>query len=204
MEKRFIAFFAMALTLTACHQADKKQETNHHGMEHTMNKNVMMQAMDDSMIAMHKATQTGNPDYDFASMMIPHHKGAIVMAQQVLKSSKSESLIGFAKQVISEQQIEILQLEAFLNSASKEATKDASSFKTSLDKSMVPMMDGMANIKLTNSVDKDFVSLMILHHQSAVDMAKAYLPYNKDETMKSLADQIIKSQEEEIAWLKSQ
>ena len=70
MKTKFIAVFATALTITACNQAEKKQETDHQSMQHKMNKNVMMQAMDDSMMVMHKVTQTGNPDYDFASMMI--------------------------------------------------------------------------------------------------------------------------------------
>jgi uncharacterized protein (DUF305 family) len=45
--------------------------------------------------------------------------------------------------------------------------------------------------------------LMIPHHQSAVDMAKAYLPYAKDQQIKQMAEDIIKTQEAEIKWLKA-
>jgi mannose-6-phosphate isomerase class I len=54
--------------------------------------------------------------------------------------------------------------------------------------------------------DVAFVSAMIPHHQSAIDMAKAALQVGKDEQVKKWANQIIKAQEAEISemqeWLK--
>jgi uncharacterized protein (DUF305 family) len=69
---------------------------------------------------------------------------------------------------------------------------------------MMPMMDAMGKAKMTNEIEKDFVALMIPHHQSAVDMAKAYLPYSNNSKIKIIAEQILKAQEEEIKWLKKQ
>jgi uncharacterized protein (DUF305 family) len=54
--------------------------------------------------------------------------------------------------------------------------------------------------------DVAFVSAMIPHHQSAIDMAKAALRVGKDEQVEKWASQIIKAQEAEISemqkWLK--
>ncbi|RZK58948.1 MAG: DUF305 domain-containing protein, partial [Pedobacter sp.] len=77
-------------------------------------------------------------------------------------------------------------------------------FKKALDASMAPMMEGMAKVKLTGDIDTDFVALMIPHHQSAVDMAKAYLPFANDAQIKAIAEQILRAQEEEIKWLEKQ
>jgi hypothetical protein len=41
----------------------------------------MMQAMDRMNAGMAAARPTGDPDRDFAAMMIPHHQGAIDMAK---------------------------------------------------------------------------------------------------------------------------
>ena len=57
---------------------------------------------------------TGDVDRDFATMMIEHHKGAIVMAQDQLKRGKSPELRALSERVIVEQQREIDQMEAFL------------------------------------------------------------------------------------------
>ncbi|TKC03061.1 DUF305 domain-containing protein [Pedobacter cryotolerans] len=205
MKKILISLSAIAVLFTACNQ-QKVSEQAHSGMEHgeAKTENVMMQAMDDSMMAMHQAKMTGNADYDFASMMIPHHEGAVAMAQEVLKNGQSEELISFSKNVIIAQQQEIAMLKDFLKTASQTPLKEAEAVKKALAASMTPMMDGMAKVKLTNDIDQDFVVLMIPHHQSAVDMAKAYLPYAKNEKIKLLAQQIIQAQEEEIKWLKTQ
>ena len=204
--KKAMILAAMALTFSACNRAEKANEKMDHSMSHQSPKteNVMMKAMDESMMAMHKAKQTGNADYDFASMMVPHHEGAIKMAEALVKQGKSDSLINFSKKVILTQKEEVKLLQDFLKTANQAPSKDAIAFKKALDASMMPMMEGMSTAKLTNDIDKDFVALMIPHHESAVDMAKAYLPFAKDGSIKMLAEQIIKAQSDEIGWLKKQ
>ena len=74
------------------------------------------------------------------------------------------------------------------------------------EQSMITMHEGMA-IKYTGDADVDFVRGMIPHHQGAVDMAKIELEYGKDPDNRKLAEEIIASQEKEIAvmqaWLKA-
>jgi uncharacterized protein (DUF305 family) len=50
---------------------------------------------------------TGDPDRDFARMMIPHHQGAIDMAIAELRYGKDERLKRLAQEIIVEQQQEI-------------------------------------------------------------------------------------------------
>jgi uncharacterized protein (DUF305 family) len=52
--------------------------------------------------------------------------------------------------------------------------------------------------KLSGEPDKDFVAMMIPHHQGAIDMAKVELQYGKDPTLKAMAKTIISAQEKEI------
>ena len=70
--------------------------------------------------------------------------------------------------------------------------------------SMQKMMKGM-EAKPTGDADKDFVIMMIPHHQGAIDMAKIELQYGKDKQLRKLAGGIVKAQESEIAemnaWL---
>ena len=69
------------------------------------------------------------------------------------------------------------------------------------------MMKGM-NVKPTGNPDKDFVLMMMPHHQGAIDMAKAELAYGKDPVMKRLAEEIMVDQQSEIQamqlWLSKQ
>jgi len=57
-------------------------------------------------------------------------------------------------------------------------------------------------MEFTGNPDVDFVQGMIPHHQGAIDMAKVVLKYGKDPEMKKLAEEIIKAQDTEIAFMK--
>jgi hypothetical protein len=50
---------------------------------------------------------SGDVDRDFAAMMIPHHQGAIEMAQAELRYGRNELLRRIAQEIVVEQQQEI-------------------------------------------------------------------------------------------------
>ena len=50
---------------------------------------------------------SGDVDRDFAAMMIPHHQGAIEMAQAELRHGRNELLRRIAQEIVVEQQQEI-------------------------------------------------------------------------------------------------
>jgi len=64
----------------------------------------------DAVARMHVAMDVpfrGDPDRDFARMMIPHHQGAIDMALVELRYGKDERLKRLAQEIIVDQQQEI-------------------------------------------------------------------------------------------------
>jgi uncharacterized protein (DUF305 family) len=73
-----------------------------------------------------------------------------------------------------------------------------SQFMQELNGSMERMDRRMAKASMNGSVDHDFASMMIPHHQGAIDMAKAELIYGKDPVMRRLAQEILVDQQSEI------
>ena len=71
--------------------------------------------MQTMMRAMDAAPITGNADVDFAAMMIPHHQGAIDMAQSELRYGRNEPLRRIAQGIIVEQQQEIAAMHLALD-----------------------------------------------------------------------------------------
>ncbi len=64
----------------------------------------------------------------------------------------------------------------------------------------------MASVPMTGDPDRDFATMMRIHHQGAIDMAQAELATGKDPQMRKLAKEIIAAQKKEIElidrWLK--
>jgi uncharacterized protein (DUF305 family) len=82
------------------------------------------------------------------------------------------------------------------------------SFMHSMAESMNSMDNGMKSAPMNGNIDHDFVTMMMPHHQGAIDMAKAELIYGKDPVTRRLAVEIIVDQQSEIQamqlWLSKQ
>lgn len=62
--------------------------------------------------------RTGDPDTDFAREMIIHHQSAIGMANAVLKHGTDPTIRAMAQKIISDQDREISEFEAWLSATS--------------------------------------------------------------------------------------
>jgi hypothetical protein len=58
-------------------------------------------------------------------------------------------------------------------------------------------------VAASGDVDRDFMRMMIPHHQGAIDMALLQLKYGRDEKLKRLAQSIIVEQGQEIAYMRT-
>ena len=76
------------------------------------NKTAMDRMMRDMMVA-----PSGDADRDFAAMMIPHHQGAIDMAEAELRHGHNEQLRRIAQEIIVDQQQEIVAMRLALGDA---------------------------------------------------------------------------------------
>ncbi len=68
--------------------------------------NTMMEGM--------SAKPAGDVDHDFVNMMVPHHQGAIDMAQAELRYGHNEQLRRIAQEIVVEQQQEIVAMRIAL------------------------------------------------------------------------------------------
>jgi uncharacterized protein (DUF305 family) len=66
---------------------------------------------------------------------------------------------------------------------------------------METMNHDMSAAPMTGDADRDFVAMMIPHHQGAVAMAETELRYGKDPAMRRLATDIVAAQKKEIAMM---
>ena len=75
---------------------------------------LMNEAMTLMDRGMKNAPMTGDPDHDFAAMMIPHHQGAVDMAKVELIYGKDPVLRRLAQEIVVTQEQEIVVMSTSL------------------------------------------------------------------------------------------
>ncbi len=212
-----VVLFVGAYFMQACNKStnDKSKNEMDSSMPHmpqndSMNSGKMqmdngkMQSMSSMMDKMKDMKMTGDFDLDFANMMIMHHQAAVDMSQVEIVEGTDEKIITMAKNIITAQNAEIGQLQDFIKTYKVPETKIKSDeMHEELAKTMKAMMDKMHTMKMTGNADKDFVMMMIPHHESAVKMAQAELLHGKQPELKKMAQKIISDQNKEIDEFKS-
>jgi uncharacterized protein (DUF305 family) len=76
-------------------------------------------------------------------------------------------------------------------------------FRSGMQAGMARMMKDMHSPGYTGDPDRDFLAMMIPHHQGAVDMAKLLLVHGRDPLVRQLAEEIIASQTVEIQAMRA-
>ncbi len=152
-------------------------------------------------------------DSHFIEMMIPHHKGAVDMANLAMTKAKHPEIKTLAESIKKSQSQEIQQMTAWYKQWYGNEVPAMSSHAMGMpmnsDRNMMQMgmMEhhtmGMDLDRLKNAPDFDisFIEQMIPHHKMAVMMAAMILDSNHPE-MRELANNIIQTQSAEIEQMR--
>jgi uncharacterized protein (DUF305 family) len=128
-------FLSLAICLTLIVSTPLKAEEmmnmpmghDHAKMMEEMNaKNAPHSAYDDAMNKMHNdmmVKPSGNVDVDFVKGMIPHHQGAIDMANIVLKQGNDPIIRKLATGIVTAQESEIKMMKEWLAKHDKPPVK---------------------------------------------------------------------------------
>lgn len=170
---------------------------------------TLMESMSNMKSKMKDMKMTGDFDVEFAYMMIMHHQAAIDMSKVEIAKGTDTTIKTIAHNIIIAQTEEINQLEMFVNSYKMpEVNRKDNKMHSELNEAMNAMMDKMDLMQMTGNTDKDFVRMMITHHESAVKMAEDELANGKQDEVKKMTQKMIKDQNKEITdfktWLSSQ
>ena len=101
----------VALIALASSAAGAVAQSPQHGSESTKEFKAVAMSMMKNMDA---ASYTGNPDVDFRTHMIPHHRGAIAMAKVALKYAYAAETKRMAQKIIDDQEKEVADMQAWL------------------------------------------------------------------------------------------
>jgi uncharacterized protein (DUF305 family) len=164
------------------------------------NMNIFLKMMDSMMVQMEMISDSTSVETNFMRQMIPHHEGAVAMADYEIRFGKDFETIQLAKSIRVEQENEIQLMQIWLKQSSgfKHPYALPEGYRISMKKSMEQMMSDMPADAQLGIIDQAFSRVMMPHHQAAVDMVRAVLRYSTDQQTNLFAQHIISSQEVEI------
>jgi uncharacterized protein (DUF305 family) len=138
-------------------------------------------------------------DERFIDAMVPHHQGAIDMAEVALENAEHLELLQLAENVISTQQAEIEQLRSI-----KEQEFGTSEVPMQMSPEEMEMMGMEDPAELANQrpFDEAFINAMIPHHESAIEMAQVALAESDNPAVRDLAGRIVDDQTREIEQMR--
>ncbi|MEV8046052.1 DUF305 domain-containing protein [Streptomyces griseoluteus] len=146
-------------------------------------------------------------DVSFAQGMIPHHQQAVEMARLAPGHAASAEVKALAARIEKAQGPEIRTMTGWLKSWGEEppmAGMDHSGHGGMTGMSGMMSADDMTALKKSTGADFDrkFLTLMIAHHQGAVEMAHTEKAKGRDSRATKTADDVIAAQSAEIKQMK--
>jgi len=197
---------AVAFLLAACggagsdQQGDDSSGGGHGQMDHGQMGHGSM-GMGSGDMARQMVMENGKySDKAFIDAMVPHHQGAIAMAEVALKNAEHEEIIQLSRNIISSQQAEIEELKSIKQEEFGTSNVPMEMSQEQM-RGMGMMMDPqqLANQK---HFDEAFIDAMIPHHQSAIEMAQVASEKSKIPEIKELAQNIVSAQKREIEQMR--
>jgi uncharacterized protein (DUF305 family) len=155
------------------------------------------------------ASDHNSQDITFAKDMIPHHSQAVEMAKLASTRASSPEVKQLASAIQGAQQPEIDTMNGWLKSWGEpeiDAAAAASMDHSAHGSTMKGMMsaDEMSKLESASGAefDKLFLEGMTKHHEGAITMAKTEQQKGKYEAAKTMAGEIITSQQAELDQMK--
>jgi len=179
-------------------QGTGKQPGGMAGMDHS-NMDHGSMGMGSGGMAREMVMENGRySDERFIDAMVPHHEGAVDMAEVALKNAEHEQIRRLAEDIVSAQEAEIEELKAI-----KQQEFGTSEVPMEMGAKEMEVMGMMEPDELANEdpFDKAFIEAMIPHHRSAISMAQVALEESDNPKIVEIAHNIVGAQKREIAQM---
>lgn len=151
-----------------------------------------------------KSDSFNNDDVSFAREMIPHHRQAVEMSQMASTRAGSAEVKALAAEIEDAQGPEIKTMTGWLKDWDQEVPEDGD---MSMDSDMPGMMS-RSDMKMLAGLggaefDETFLTMMVAHHEGAIEMAKTEQANGKSAEAVALAEEIEAAQAKEIKTMRT-
>lgn len=143
--------------------------------------------------------------HNFIVQMIPHHRAAIAMSENILQYTTDIPLQEIALSIISEQTKSIENMQDILCTCENQINcpQPLCTYGHRVDQILETMFTQMREACYDNQINANFIREMIPHHRGAVRMSRNALLYEICPCLRPILEAIISSQEKGIAQMEA-
>lgn len=134
-------------------------------------------------------------DLAFVQDMIPHHESAVAMAKTARQRSKRATIKNLADDIVQSQATEITQMRKIAAALKADGVKSGD---LGVSEHLMGMSMDETALETADPFDREFIDMMVPHHQGAIRMARVVLAKGESTEVKKLARAIIGAQSREI------
>ena len=154
----------------------------------------------EDLAAMSREMVMPNGEYSdaaFVDAMVPHHEGAVEMAEVGLENAEHEEIRRLSRDIVDSQRAEIEMLDRIREGLDGPAMEMAEE-----DMRVMGMMEDPRQLANEEPFDRAFIDNMIPHHRSAIAMAEVALQQSENAEIRRIAEDIVNAQEREISQMR--
>lgn len=165
--------------------------------------NEFYRILNEMICGMTRASLTNSISHNFIVQMIPHHRAAIQMSQNILEYTSNCTLQEIASNIITEQTKSIENMCQIKDCCGMitNTRQELNIYQCRMNCIMKTMFKEMRSAFATNCVNCDFMWEMIPHHEGAVKMSQTTLNSFICEELRPVLNAIISSQKEGIVQM---
>lgn len=156
--------------------------------------------IDEMEAAINNSSGACSISYGFIVAMIPHHRAAVEMSENLLKYTTFIPLEDLAGNIIKSQLKGISEMRSMMRCCSAICNTDEQvrAYRSELKNIANEMFHSMETAPISNSINVNFMREMIPHHLGAVRMSRSALKYPLCQELVPMLEDIIRTQSAEI------
>ncbi|GAB3576404.1 hypothetical protein GCM10027578_42290 [Spirosoma luteolum] len=169
------------------------------------NKTALVLPMRQMTDRLSKLQATGDPDFDYAFQAKIHAQGEQELLKKELQMGKDSTLKNMAQSLMPALESDIALIDGAMRQV--KPTRPNQAFTQQQDRNVKAMAlkfqaGGTTESKMTGNIDDNFAAVLLEHRQDAIDLAKTYLQYGKNDALKAYAQSLITKAGQEMSQLK--
>ena len=163
------------------------------------------QILDEMTHGITTAGLTQSISHNFIVQMIPHHRAAVRMSDNILRFSDNQAVRRLAQRIAEEQTQDIADMEAILSICAQQTNPqlDLRLYQRRMDLIFREMFAPMGSAPENNRLSAVYLQEMIPHHRGAVRMAENTLKYDVCLELVPLLRQTVRRQCRQIGQMQA-